>query len=102
MSWRHTAKRWAGQQGRKVQRVAAQGYDKARQAGRVTARKVLAIQSAAHLPARVMRRSALSVQVREPARLSDAAWRAAYISQVQRQAPQLCQPQPVVDLEPGQ
>jgi hypothetical protein len=89
MSWRRTARKWAAQQSRTAQRVVAQGFDRARQAGRVTARKVLAIQQAAHLPSHLMRRSAMSVETRQPARHADAAWRDGYMQQVQKQAPGL-------------
>jgi hypothetical protein len=61
-----------------VHRVAVQGYAKARQAGRVMASRVIAIQRGARLPEHMMRNSARAIIDRPDGRRSDLAWRQGY------------------------
>jgi hypothetical protein len=96
MSWRKTIRTWAVTGGRKVQRVAVQGYQRAAQAGRVAAHRVLGVQKAARLPENMMRQSAMSVAVRPPERESDAAWRSGYMEMAGRRLA------PTADREAGQ
>jgi hypothetical protein len=96
VSWRKQIRKWAVTGGRKVQRVAVQGYQRAAQAGRVAAHRVLGVQKAARLPENMMRQSARSVAVRPPARESDAAWRQGYMEIAARHLT------PTADREAGQ
>ena len=100
MTWRQAMKQWGMTRGKQVHRVAVQGYQRAVQAGRVAARKVIAVQKEARLPEHLMRRSAVSVAIRTPARESDAAWRDGYMRMAVRQLPELRQPE--ADMEAGQ
>ena len=101
MSWRRQARIWAASRGKEIRRVAAQGFQRSVQAGRVAAHRVIAVQKAARLPQHLMRRSAVSVATREPARVSDAAWRDGYMQAAARQLPRVAARQPV-DREAGQ
>lgn len=81
--------------------MAAQGYERARSARQFAARKTLALQQAAGLPDKLIRRSAVSVIVRPQVREADAAWRDAYTREALARIPGLVrQSQP--DKEAGQ
>jgi hypothetical protein len=94
MSWRSRMRQWAAQRGRQAQRVAVQGYERARQAGRRLAVRVTAIQAAARLDPKLTRGSLESVRRREHARDADRAWRDGYVRQATPRPPARTAPEP--------
>jgi hypothetical protein len=82
VSWRRQMREWAvargRQAGRHVHRVSEQAMARARMAGQRLASKVISVQRAAGLPAKMIRRSARSVTMRPAARPADAAFREGY------------------------
>jgi hypothetical protein len=106
MSWRKQMRVWTIRSTRKAgeytHRVAVHGLERARQAGRVAAHKILSVQMAARMPERIVRKSAVSVTERPAARASDAAWQQGYEHMVRARIPGLLparQPEP--DMEAG-
>jgi hypothetical protein len=88
MSWRQAMRargaRWArgaGRKARQARQVAARGYERAWLAGRRLAVRVIAVQKAARLDPKLMRRSLESVRRREHARDADRAFRDGYVQQ---------------------
>ncbi len=98
-TWTSTGKR-ARSGAQHLQRLAAQAPERARNAGRKLAGKVITVQEIAGLdlgpaqllqrdPVHLMHRSALSVITRPALRASDAAWREGYRETAMRRVPDL-------------
>ena len=88
-----------------IQKVAAQGFNKAKAGGQFTARKVIGIQRSANLPERMVEKSARSVLDRPLNRAGDRAWQAGYREAAKVQVPYMFEPrQPEIqdrELEAG-
>ena len=77
----------------RAHRVAIQGFDKAKSAGRLTARHILSVQRAAELPEHLVEKSARSTIERAVPRESDRQWQAGYKEVAERHVPALREPE---------
>lgn len=77
-----------------VHRVAAQGLQQAQLTGAKLAKRIVAIQKAANLHPRMMRKSVRSVANRSMTRDSDRQWQAAYVATAEQLVPGIRPPVP--------
>jgi hypothetical protein len=87
--WRQRMRAAAKAVKQNAHKIAVQGHEHARQAGRKIARKVISIQQAARLPGKLMRNSSLAVTMREMTRASDVAWQDGYRQVAENRVPGL-------------